>query len=225
MIKTDKVVYRTRTLEEYDWLMEKLEEAGCRWADGKKPSEVSIFCIYKSSTRIYMIDKELSYNGESDDDDIRHSNFEGLEVSDLMKNEEKENLIRIDKAVYRVRNREEHDWLMKKLDEVGCTWGNGCPPIDDEDWSLAMSDSHIWVRKKTISYSEARFFYDYYKDRQDYVIFEVSDIMENEKKIEVLDKLETMNEHLNNKLKKLEEEDDESQKIKKVVYTTEVYFE
>jgi hypothetical protein len=55
--------------------------------------------------------------------------------------------------------------------------------------------------------------------------------MENEKKTEILDKLEILNEHLEDKLKKIEEEDededddDESQKIKKIVYTTEVYFE
>lgn len=53
--------------------------------------------------------------------------------------------------------------------------------------------------------------------------------MKNEKKTEILDKLETMNEHLNNRLKKLkleeDDDDEESQKIKKIVYTTEVYFE
>jgi hypothetical protein len=136
-------------------------------------------------------------------------------------------MIKTDKVVYRVRNREEHDWLMKKLDEAGCEWENGSPPIDDdEDWNSAMSDSHIWVKNKTISYSYPEFFYDYYKGRQDFEIMEVSDLMENEMKTDILDKLETLNEHLNNKLKKLEEEeDDESQKIKKVVYTTEVYFE
>lgn len=135
-------------------------------------------------------------------------------------------MIKTDKVVYRVRNREEHDWLMKKLDEAGCEWKNGSPPIDDdEDWNSAMSDSNIWVKNKTISYSYPEFFYDYYKGRQDFEIMEVSDLMENEKKTEILDKLETMNEQLKDELKKLKEENDESQKIKKVVYTTEVYFE
>ena len=136
-------------------------------------------------------------------------------------------MIKTDKAVYRVRTQEEHDWLMYELDEAGCEWENGSPPIDDdEDWNSAMSDSHIWLRDKIISYSFPEFFYDYYKGRQDFEIMEVSDLMENEMKTDILDKLETMNEHLNNKLKKLEEEeDDESQKIKRVVYTTEVYFE
>lgn len=135
-------------------------------------------------------------------------------------------MIKTDKVVYRVRNREEHDWLMKKLDEAGCEWENGSPPIDDdEDWNSAMSDSNIWVKNKTISYSYPEFFYDYYKGRQDFEIMEVSDLMENEKKTEILDKLESMNEQLKDELKKLKEENDESQTIKKVVYTTEVYFE
>lgn len=39
MIKTDKAVYRTRTQEEYDWLMNKFDEAGCRWFSGERPSD------------------------------------------------------------------------------------------------------------------------------------------------------------------------------------------
>ena len=88
-----------------------------------------------------------------------------------------------------------------------------------------MSDSHIWVGNKAISYSYPEFFYVSYKDRQDFEIIEVSDLMENERKTELLEKLETLNEHLEDELKKSKKEDDESQKIKKVVYTTEVYFE
>lgn len=136
-------------------------------------------------------------------------------------------MIKTDKVVYRPRTQEEYDWLMEQLHEAGCTREDGSSPIDnDEDWSSEELNFHIWVRNKTISYSYHEFFYDCYKKRQDFEIMEVSDLMENEMKTDILDKLETMNEHLNNKLKKLEEEeDDESQKIKKVVYTTEVYFE
>ena len=120
-------------------------------------------------------------------------------------------MIKTDKVVYRVRNQEEHDWLMKKLDEAGCEWENGSPPIDDdEDWNSAMSDSHIWVKNKTISYSCPEFFYDYYKGRQDFEIMEVSDLMENEKKTITYEP---------------SEQEDKPRKIKKIVYTTEVYFE
>lgn len=62
MIKTDKVVYRTRTQEEYDWLMNKFDEAGCRWFSGERPSDnngnwgfpVSDCCIWVEEKDIYF---------------------------------------------------------------------------------------------------------------------------------------------------------------------------
>ena len=33
-------LYRTRTQEQYDWLMQKLEDEGCFWASGRKPTEL-----------------------------------------------------------------------------------------------------------------------------------------------------------------------------------------
>lgn len=48
--------------------------------------------------------------------------------------------------------------------------------------------------------------------------------MEDKEETEILDKLEDLK-RIENELKNLKEEDDESQKIKKIVYTTEVYFE
>ena len=39
MIKTDKVIYRTRTQKEYDWLMRELEDAGCIWIGGSLATE------------------------------------------------------------------------------------------------------------------------------------------------------------------------------------------
>lgn len=134
-------------------------------------------------------------------------------------------MIKTDKVVYRARTPEEYDWLMEKLDEAGCEWlGGGCPSDDDKKWILDISDYCILVKNKTISYFEVEFFYDYYKNYKGCEIIEVSDLMENEKKTEILDKLEILNEHLEDELKKLEKEDDESQKIKNIVYTTEVYF-
>lgn len=38
-MKTDKVIYRTRTQEEYDWLMRKLEAYGLKWATGSLPAD------------------------------------------------------------------------------------------------------------------------------------------------------------------------------------------
>ena len=88
MIKTDKAVYRTRTLKEYDWLMEKLGEAGCVWIDGRKPVESAKFFMYKSDTCIFVEDKKLTYSdfdfykNESD-----YKDYEFIEVSDLMETE------------------------------------------------------------------------------------------------------------------------------------------
>lgn len=81
MIKTDKVVYRTRTLEEYDWLMEKLKEAGCPWADGSLATE------HQSYWENFFEDTCISV----DDGKIRFTliDYETIEVSDLMENEEK----------------------------------------------------------------------------------------------------------------------------------------
>ena len=48
--------------------------------------------------------------------------------------------------------------------------------------------------------------------------------MEDKEETEILDKLEDLK-RIENELKNLKEGDDEQQKIKKIVYTTEVYFE
>lgn len=88
MIKTDKAIYRTRTLTEYDWLMEKLEEAGCVWINVRKPTESAKFYMYKSDTCIFVEDKKLIYSdfdfykNESD-----YKDYEFIEVSELMGNE------------------------------------------------------------------------------------------------------------------------------------------
>lgn len=134
-------------------------------------------------------------------------------------------MIKTDKVIYRTKTLEEYDWLMDKLDEVWCEWqGGGSPICGKEVCDSTKADSYICVENETISFLDEDYLYDY-MDNQDFKLIEVSDLMENEKKTEILDKLETMNEYLNNKLRELEKEDNESQKIKKVVYTTEVYFE
>ena len=133
-------------------------------------------------------------------------------------------MIKTDKVIYRTRTQEEYDWLMEKLEEDGARWASGSLPTEINRWVRYFAETCIYPYEQTITFSD----FDFYKndlDYKDYEFIEVSDLMENDKKTEILDKLETMNEHLNNKLKKLEKEDDGSQKIKKVVYTTEVYFE
>ena len=223
-IKTDKVIYHTKTQEEYDWLMEKLEEAGLMWAGGSSPTAPkqadnwrrysTETCVNCEDERIVFADFDF-YKNESD-----YKDYEFIEVSDLMKKP-----LKTDKVIYHTNTQEEFDWLMEQLQEAGCEWqGGGSPICGKEVCDSTKTDSYICVENGTISFLDEDYVYDYMYN-QDYELIEVSDLMENEKKTEILDKLETMNEYLNNKLKKLEKEDDESQKIKKIVYTTEVYFE
>lgn len=57
MIKTDKVIYRTRTPEEYDWLMDKLEEAECEWQGGGSPISGKSICDSAKSDSYMQIAK------------------------------------------------------------------------------------------------------------------------------------------------------------------------
>lgn len=92
MIKTDKVVYRTRTQEEYDWLMEKLEKAGCEWGSGSLPTEINYWVRNFAETCICLNDKRIMHSGfaffkaESD-----YKDYEFIKVSDLMEDEEETN--------------------------------------------------------------------------------------------------------------------------------------
>lgn len=88
MIKTDKVIYRARTQEEYDWLTEKLEGYGFMWAGGKLPTEVNNWRRYFTETCINFKDKIMMfadfdfYKNES-----YYKDYEFIEVSDLMEEE------------------------------------------------------------------------------------------------------------------------------------------
>ena len=90
MIKTDKVVYRTRTLEEYNWLMRELNGVGCRWNEGGQPRPGRVrFGDFLSDTCIRLENKKIYYmyfafyNGNTDFKD-----YEIIEVSDIMEDEE-----------------------------------------------------------------------------------------------------------------------------------------
>ena len=95
MIKTDKVIYRTRTQEEYDWLMEKLDEAGCKWLGGDSPISGKVLCdSIKSDFYILTDKKTLSFVTEEllnyYFNDLNGDCFEVIEVSDLMGDDEEE---------------------------------------------------------------------------------------------------------------------------------------
>lgn len=55
-MKTDKVVYRTKTREEYDWLMQELEKEGCKWSSGKnQPSAICLSHLPQEPTFLRAI--------------------------------------------------------------------------------------------------------------------------------------------------------------------------
>ena len=88
MIKTDEVIYRARTQEEYDWLMEKLEADGFKWANGylpTAPKESDNWEDYSSETCINFVGKKIFYaNFDFYKEDSAFSEHEFIEVSDLM---------------------------------------------------------------------------------------------------------------------------------------------
>lgn len=93
MIKTDKVIYRTRTQEEYNWLMDRLEEADCEWLGGDSPISGKVLCdSIKSDSYILADKKTLSFVTEEllnyYFNDLNGDCFEVIEVSDLMETEE-----------------------------------------------------------------------------------------------------------------------------------------
>lgn len=86
MIKTDKVIYRTKTQEEYDWLMEKCEEVGCKWNDGILPTEKDKYWknfLYDSC--VSLCDKKLKYTNLNFYKKLPcYKDYEFIEVSDIM---------------------------------------------------------------------------------------------------------------------------------------------
>lgn len=134
-------------------------------------------------------------------------------------------MIKTDKVVYRTRTEEEYNWLLQQLEKADCWWCNEMSATLGKFYYRYLSDTCIWVEDKTITYGEYRYYKNNLQDYSTHELIEVSDLMENEMKTELLEKLETLNEHLEDELKKSKKGDNESQKIKKIVYTTEVYFE
>ena len=77
-------LYRTRTQEEYDWLMQKLEDEGCKWIGGDKPTNNKDARAYANEVVVYLdSDKILTWNFVRDVESKRLKKI--IEVSDLMK--------------------------------------------------------------------------------------------------------------------------------------------
>ena len=61
----DMKIYHTRTLEDYDALMVELEEKGCKSFDGKKPTIVNLWSMWKETTCL-RVDKYVVFHGSLD---------------------------------------------------------------------------------------------------------------------------------------------------------------
>ena len=55
----DMKIYHTATLEDYDALMVELEEKGCKWFDGKKPTYLRYWKLGKENTCIDISGKDI----------------------------------------------------------------------------------------------------------------------------------------------------------------------
>lgn len=101
-------------------------------------------------------------------------------------------MIKTDKVIYRTRTQEEYDWLMKKLEEAGLRWVNGCFPTaskGDNNWREYFSETCIRTDDEGIAFAD----FDFYKnesDYKDYEFIEVSDLMETEEETDAQDKTE-----------------------------------
>lgn len=105
MVKTDKVVYRTRTQEEYNWLMEKLEEAGLLWAGGsfpKSPKQADNWRRYSTGTCINCEDERIRF---ADFDFYKNKSefkdYDFIEVSDLMETEKETDALEELEAIHK----------------------------------------------------------------------------------------------------------------------------
>lgn len=223
MIKTDKVIYRTRTQEEYDWLMEKLEEAGCKWVFGglpTAPKEVGSWKEYLSETCIRLDDQMITYaNFNFYKNASDYKDYEFIEVSDLMGNEEKKNLIKTDKVIYRTRTLEEYNWLMQELERGGCEWGTRKKPTEFDAFSIRKSDTHIFVYNKALTCGGGEHRKTFYKGQE---FIEVSDLMETEEETDAIEELEAIHKQLTNQIGDLRKQGKEPKSIE---YTIEVCFE
>lgn len=85
MIKTDKVIYHTRTQDEYDWLMRELEDADCYWGNGELATKGNYYYMCLSATCIWVNDKTITTDGiDFYKDNLKYKDYEFIEVSDIM---------------------------------------------------------------------------------------------------------------------------------------------
>lgn len=90
MIKTDGVIYRIKTRKEYHWLMDRLDEAGCRWLSGAKLPKIDVFSEYGLNCCVRLANQRMTHqNFDFYKNEAEYQDYEFIEVSDLMENKER----------------------------------------------------------------------------------------------------------------------------------------
>ena len=56
-------IYHVETQQSYDELMIQLEEKGCKWRRGEKPTKLNEFKKYRKDICVYEEDGEISFSG------------------------------------------------------------------------------------------------------------------------------------------------------------------
>ena len=91
MIKTDKVVYRIRTQKEFFWIIDRLDEARCKWAGGSfpaSPKQADNWNRYYIETCINCENEIITFaDFDFYKNDLDYKDYEFIEVSDLMETE------------------------------------------------------------------------------------------------------------------------------------------
>src|SRR5699024_2711408 len=72
--------YRVRTQNEWDWLMQKLEDEGCFWANGRKPTELD----YSKQHDVVSVGRFMAKEIRREEFKKRATDQPIIEVSDLM---------------------------------------------------------------------------------------------------------------------------------------------
>lgn len=87
MIKTYNIMYHARTQEQYDWLMEQLEDADCYWYGGRLATQEKYSYSSSSDIYIWVEDKTIAFTFADIDfyeGNSKFKDYEFIEVSDIM---------------------------------------------------------------------------------------------------------------------------------------------
>src|SRR5699024_11070163 len=112
--------YRVRTQNEWDWLMQKLEDEGCFWANGRKPTELD----YSKQHDVVSVGRFMAKEIRREEFKKRATDQPIIEVSDLM-------------------DTVDHDTLMQKVVERNNKPEAYTPPNTGDPWIDNLPESYF----------------------------------------------------------------------------------